>query len=147
LPTVGKDDNIAAVLTKDGRFGTLLAAVTAADLAGAVSTTDGLTVFAPTDDAFAKIPKATLDFLLKPENKDALVAILTRHVVPEAVFAAGLGCKRLMTLNPDSMIFPYRHGYGVFVKTYADKMYKRAKVVDADIVATNGVVHAISSVV
>merc|ERR1711994_390453 len=78
LPTVGKDDNIAAVLAKDGRFGALLAAVGAADLAGAVSTTDGLTVFAPTDAAFAKIPKATLDFLLKPENKGALTAILTR---------------------------------------------------------------------
>merc|ERR1712212_47631 len=105
LPTVAEGDNIAAVLTKDGRFGTLLAAVGAADLAGAVSTTDGLTVFAPTDAAFAKIPKATLDFLLKPENKGALTAILTRHVVPQAVFAAGIGCKSLQTLNPDSNIY------------------------------------------
>merc|ERR1712241_1175295 len=72
LPTVEEGDNIAAVLTKDGRFGTLLAAVTAADLAGAVSTTDGLTVFAPTDDAFAKIPASALQSLLLPENKGAL---------------------------------------------------------------------------
>merc|ERR1711997_685908 len=86
LPTVGKDDNIAAVLSKDGRFGTLLAAVGAADLAGAVSTTDGLTLFAPTDDAFGKLPAGTVADLLKPENKDKLVAILTRHVVPEAAF-------------------------------------------------------------
>jgi len=148
LPTVGKDDNIAAVLTKDGRFGTLLAAVTAADLAGAVSTKDGLTVFAPTDDAFAKVPKATLEFLLKPENKDALVGVLTRHVVPEAVFAAGVGCKRFQTLNANSMLFTYRRGYGnVYVKTYADGKYNKAKIVDADIVATNGVVHAIDNVV
>merc|ERR1711973_916624 len=148
LPTVEKGDNIAAVLTKDGRFGTLLAAVTAADLAGAVSTTDGLTVFAPTDDAFAKIPSSTLEFLLKPGNKDALTAILTRHVVPKAVFAAGIGCKPLQTLNPDSNIYTYRRGYGnVYVKTYADGKYNKAQVVDADIVATNGVVHAIDSVV
>merc|ERR1711964_6237 len=132
LPTVGKDDNIAAVLTKDGGFGTLLAAVTAADLAGAVSTTDGLTVFAPTDDAFAKMPKARLDDLLKPENKDDLVAILTRHVVPEAVFAAGLGCKRLPTLNPDNMIYPYRHGYGynLKIKTIVESVRNSANVVD-----------------
>jgi len=153
LPTVGKDDNIAAVLTKDGRFGTLLAAVGAADLAGAVSTTDGLTVFAPTDAAFAKIPKATLDFLLKPENKGALTAILTRHVAPEVVFAAGVGCGKLKTLNPDAMLFTYLrghgHSYGVFVKSYDanDRKYKRAQVVDADIVATNGVVHAINMVI
>merc|ERR1711994_959546 len=153
LPTVGKDDNIAAVLTKDERFGTLLAAVGAADLAGAVSTTDGLTVFAPTDAAFAKIPKATLDFLLKPENKGALTAILTRHVAPEVVFAAGVGCGKLKTLNPDAMLFTYLrghgHSYGVFVKSYDanDRKYKRAQVVDADIVATNGVVHAIDMVI
>merc|ERR1711973_826668 len=139
LPTVGKDDNIAAV--------------GAADLAGAVSTTDGLTVFAPTDAAFAKIPKATLDFLLKPENKGALTAILTRHVAPEVVFAAGVGCGKLKSLNPDAMLFTYLrghgHSYGVFVKSYDanDRKYKRAQVVDADIVATNGVVNAINMVI
>merc|ERR1712241_714680 len=148
LPTLDKGDNIAAVLTKDGRFGTLLAAVTAADLAGAVSTTDGLTVFAPTDDAFAKIPSDALQSLLLPENKGALTAILTRHVVPEAVFAAGIGCKSLQTLNPDSNIYTYKRGYGnVYVKTYADRKYNKAKVVDADIVATNGGVRAIDTVI
>merc|ERR1711994_300914 len=147
LPTVGAGDNIAAVLTADGRFGTLLAAVTAADLAGAVSTTDGLTVFAPTDDAFAKLPASTLEFLLKPENKAALTGILTRHVVPEAVFAAGIGCKRLQTLNPDNVIYSYKGYRGVYVKTYANKRYNKARVIDADIVATNGVVHAIDSVI
>merc|ERR1711994_483693 len=147
LPTLEKGDNIAAVLTKDGRFGTLLAAVTAADLAGAVSTTDGLTVFAPTDDAFAKIPKDTLDFLLKPENKDALVAILTRHVVPQPIFAAGIGCKRFETLNPDNQLYTKKRGVSVYVKTFVDRKYNKARVVDADIVATNGVIHAIDTVV
>merc|ERR1712038_168739 len=90
LPTLEKGDNIAAVLTKDGRFGTLLAAVTAADLAGAVSTTDGLTVFAPTDDAFAKIPADALQSLLLPENKGALTDILTRHVIPEPIFSKAI---------------------------------------------------------
>merc|ERR1711872_1152249 len=90
IPTVAEGDNIAAVLTKDGRFKTLLAAVTAADLAGAVSTTDGLTVFAPTDDAFAKIPTDALQSLLLPENKGALTDILTRHVVPEVIFSEAI---------------------------------------------------------
>merc|ERR1712079_121759 len=135
LPTVGADDNIAAVLTKDGRFGTLLAAVGAAGLAEAVSTTDGLTVFAPTDDAFAKLPEGTVEALLAD--------ILKRHVVPQPVFAAAISSNSFKTLNENEAL-----GTKIsdsVVKAFTSK--GEAQVVDADIVATNGVVHAIDSVI
>merc|ERR1711994_661973 len=154
LPTVGKDDNIAAVLTKDGRFGTLLAAVGAADLAGAVSTTDGLTVFAPTDDAFAKIPADALQSLLLPENKGALTDILTRHVVPEPLFSEAICWKTYKTLSPKATLstelYKLRRGkifVGSLVKVTTSEAAAKAKVVAADIVATNGVVHAIDTVI
>jgi len=146
LPTVGAGDNIAAVLTKDGRFGTLLAAVTAAGLAEAVSTTDGLTVFAPTDDAFAKLPEGTVEALLGDIPK--LTGILTRHVVPEPVFAAAISHNSFPTLNENERLgtkkFGGRHHMTV-VKAFTSA--GKAKVVAADIVATNGVVHAIDSVI
>merc|ERR1712079_828055 len=141
LPTVGADDNIAAVLTKDGRFGTLLAAVGAAGLAEAVSTTDGLTVFAPTDDAFAKLPEGTVEALLG--DIPTLTGILTRHVVPKPVFAAAISHNSFPTLNENE-----RLGTKIsdsVVKAFTSK--GEAQVVDADIVATNGVVHAIDSVI
>jgi len=154
LPTVGKDDNIAAVLTKDGRFGTLLAAVGAADLAGAVSTTDGLTVFAPTDDAFAKIPADALQSLLLPENKGALTDILTRHVVPEPIFSKAICWKTYATLSPKASLstekYKIKRGkifMGSLVKVKTSEAAAAAEVVDADIVATNGVIHAIDTVI
>merc|ERR1711994_501611 len=154
LPAVGKDDNIAAVLTKDGRFGTLLAAVGAAGLAGAVSTTDGLTVFAPTDDAFAKIPADALQSLLLPENKGALTDILTRHVVPEPLFSEAICWKTYATLSPKASLstelYKLRRGkifVGSLVKVTTSEAAAKAKVVAADIVATNGVVHAIDTVI
>merc|ERR1719322_1600935 len=154
LPTLEKGDNIAAVLTKDGRFGTLLAAVTAADLAGAVSSTDGLTVFAPTDDAFAKVPKETLNFLLKPENKGTLTDVLTRHVVPEALFSEAICWKTYKTLNPKASLSTelyklrsYHTIVGSRVKVTTSDAKEKAIVVDAGIVATNGVIHAIDTVI
>merc|ERR1711994_478215 len=154
LPTVGAGDNIAAVLTADGRFGTLLAAVTAADLAGAVSTTDGLTVFAPTDDAFAKIPASALQSLLLPENKGALTDILTRHVVAEPIFSEGICWKTYKTLSPKATLstelYKLRRGrfyVGSLVKVTTSEAAEKAKVVQADIVATNGVIHAIDTVI
>jgi len=154
LPTLDKGDNIAAVLTADGRFGTLLAAVTAADLAGAVSTTDGLTVFAPTDDAFAKIPASALQSLLLPENKGALTDILTRHVVAEPIFSEGICWKTYKTLSPKATLstelYKLRRGrfyVGSLVKVTTSEAAEKAKVVQADIVATNGVIHAIDTVI
>jgi len=154
LPTVAKGDNVAAVLTNDGRFSTLLAAVGAAGLAEAVSTTDGLTVFAPTDDAFAKVPKATLNFLLQPENKATLVDVLTRHVVPEVIFSEAICWKTYKTLNPKASLstelYKLRRGHsivGSLVKVTTSDAKAKARVNAADIVATNGVIHAIDTVI
>jgi len=154
LPTLEQGDNIAAVLTKDGRFGTLLAAVTAADLAGAVSTTDGLTVFAPTDDAFAKIPADALQSLLLPENKGTLTDILTRHVVPEPIFSEAICWKTYKTLSPKASLstelYKLRQGryyVGSLVKVTTSAAAEKAKVIEADILATNGVIHAIDTVI
>jgi len=146
LPTIAKGDNVATILSNDGRFNTLLAAVGAAGLAEAVSTTDALTVFAPTDDAFAKVPKDTLDFLLQPENKAALVDVLTRHVAPEVIFSKAIGCRKTSkTLNPNSSLTARKRKGSVIVKTSDSTKY--ANVVKADIVCTNGVIHAIDTVI
>merc|ERR1711973_394 len=101
IPTVKKSDNVAAVVSSDPQFSTLLAAVQAAGLANALSSTDPITVFAPTNDAFAKIPEATLSAILA--DKDLLTSILTRHVVPKTIFSkpARYGPKTAhQTLNP-----------------------------------------------
>jgi uncharacterized surface protein with fasciclin (FAS1) repeats len=74
--------NIVETAQGAGVFGTLLAAAQAAGLADALATGDNLTVFAPTDEAFAKLPAGTVENLLKPENKDQLVAVLSYHVLP-----------------------------------------------------------------
>ncbi len=81
-------DNIAEVATKAGNFKTLLSLVKAAGLTDALTGTDELTVFAPTDEAFKKVPKKTMDFLAKPENKDKLADLLKYHVVKGKVMAA-----------------------------------------------------------
>jgi len=145
LPYLTEADSIPAVLTKDPRFSTLLAAVGAADLAGALG--DGnsaFTVFAPTNDAFAKIPPSALGELLKPENKQKLTDILLRHVVPEVVFSKGICWKTYKTLNPKANLYTQLYKGGLVV---AKTSSGHARVVDADIVATNGVVHAIDTVI
>merc|ERR1712122_29955 len=146
IPTVAEGDNIAAVLTKDGRFNTLLA--------GAVSTTDGLTVFAPTDDAFAKLPAGTVEKLLG--DIPTLASILKRHVVPQPLFAEAICWNSYATLqNGESItteLYSLRSGrsyVGKRVKAYTTSSGKlnKAVVVDADLVATNGVIHAIDTVI
>jgi len=153
IPTVGAGDNIAAVLTKDGRFGTLLAAVGAAGLADAVSTTDGLTVFAPTDDAFAKLPAGTVESLLG--DIPTLASILKRHVVPQPLFAEAICWNSYDTLQGGEKLttelYSLRSGrsyLGKRVKAYTTSSKpNKAVVVAADIVATNGVIHAIDTVI
>merc|ERR1711872_327382 len=149
IPTVDEGDNIAAVLTKDGRFNTLLAAVTAADLAGAVSTTDGLTVFAPTDDAFAKLPEGTVESLLG--DIPALSAILKRHVVPQPIFAAAISCRSTyatLQAGEELTAASYYTRMGKMVKAYTTSSApNKASVIDADLVATNGCIHAIDTVI
>jgi len=126
-----------------GNFKTLAAAVKAAGLESALTGDKQLTVFAPTDAAFAKLEKAkpgTIESLLKPENKDKLVAILTYHVVPGAVKAANVlklkDGTQVKTLNGKSIRVSNKHGVKV----------NDSKVTKTDILATNGVIHVIDTV-
>jgi uncharacterized surface protein with fasciclin (FAS1) repeats len=122
-----------------GSFKTLVAAVTAADLAETLKGEGPFTVFAPTDDAFAKLPAGTVEDLLKPENKDKLTSILTYHVVSGKVMA-----KDVMTLKEAKTV----QGGMVDISMEADTvMIDNAKVVQADVECSNGVIHVIDTVI
>jgi uncharacterized surface protein with fasciclin (FAS1) repeats len=116
---------------------TLVAAVKAAGLVETLSGEGPFTVFAPTDQAFAQLPEGTLDMLLKPENKDQLVSILTYHVVPANVPASAVKPGNVPTVNGSTL--PVSVDYGT-VKV------GDAKVTATDLKAGNGVVHVIDSV-
>jgi uncharacterized surface protein with fasciclin (FAS1) repeats len=122
-----------------GNFKTLVAAVQAAGLVDTLKGTGPFTVFAPTDEAFAKLPAGTVDDLLKPENKDKLVAILTYHVVPGKVMAADVAGKETMAKSVQGGEITVNGTNGVKVDG--------ATVVQADIVADNGVIHVIDAVI
>ena len=120
------------------KFNTLVAAVKAAGLVDTLKGPGPFTVFAPTDEAFAKLPAGTVEDLLKPENKEKLTAILTYHVVPGKVTAA-----QVMKLNSAKTV----QGDTVAIKKgNGGVMVNNAKVVKADVMADNGVVHVIDSV-
>lgn len=120
-------------------FNTLVAAVKAADLVSTLKSDGPFTVFAPTDEAFAKLPKGTVESLLKPENKDMLVKILTYHVVPGKVMAADV-----VKLN--SATTAAGQNVSIAVKNGSVFLNGSTKVVKTDIGATNGVIHVIDSV-
>jgi len=135
-----KAADIVDTAVSAGQFNTLVAAVKAAGLVDTLKGEGPFTVFAPTDAAFAKLPAGTVENLLKPENKDQLVAILTYHVVPGKVMAADIAGKKLEAgtvqggeLSIDAM------GDGVSVD--------EAKVIQADIETSNGVIHVIDKVI
>ena len=131
--------DIVDTAVKAGSFNTLVAAVQAAGLAETLKGEGPFTVFAPTDDAFAKLPAGTLDDLLKPENKDKLAAILTYHVVSGKVMA-----KDVMTMKEAKTV----NGQSVMVSMEADTvMIDNAKVVQADVECSNGVIHVIDTVI
>lgn len=120
-------------------FKTLVAAVKAADLVDTLSGDGPFTVFAPTDDAFAKLPKGTLEDLLKPENKDKLIAILTYHVVPGAVMA-----KDVVNLTKAKTA----QGQNIRIKVTDGKVkVNQANVVKTDVKSSNGVIHVIDKVI
>jgi transforming growth factor-beta-induced protein len=130
--------DLVATATAAGNFTTLVAAVKAAGLGDTLSGKGPFTVFAPTDEAFAKLGKDTLAGLLKPENKAKLAAILTYHVVAGEMKAAGLAGKRELTTVQGAAL-PIDAAKGAV-------MVGGAKVVRADVAASNGVVHAIDTV-
>jgi uncharacterized surface protein with fasciclin (FAS1) repeats len=120
-----------------GSFKKLVAAVTAADLGATLKGTGPFTVFAPSDDAFAKLPAGTVETLLKPENKAKLAALLKLHVVAGKVMAADIkGPMSPVSVNGETLTITTDHGVTV----------NGAKVTKADIAATNGVIHVIDTV-
>ncbi len=136
---LAKADNIVEVADKAGSFKTLLAAAKAAGLADALATTKDITVFAPTDEAFAKLPKGTVESLLKPENKEKLAAILKYHVIKGKVMAADV-------LKMKGGKVETLEGAKVTIKIKPSVMVNNAKVIKTDIVADNGVIHVIDHV-
>ena len=137
-PLRASEADIVDTAVAAGSFNTLVAAVKAADLVDTLKGDGPFTVFAPTDAAFAKLPAGTVDDLLKPENKAKLVKILTYHVVPGKVMSSDLS---------DGMMAKTVEGSEVTIKTDPAVMVDGAKVTQADIVASNGVIHVIDSVI
>jgi uncharacterized surface protein with fasciclin (FAS1) repeats len=145
--TGSRTTRAAAADTKDivdtaiaaGSFTTLARALTAADLLQTLRGDGPFTVFAPTDEAFAKLPAGTLENLLRPENKAKLQRILTYHVVPGKVMAADVvKLDSAKAVSGDTMMIALKNG-GVTVD--------EARVVKTDIAASNGVIHVIDAVI
>jgi transforming growth factor-beta-induced protein len=139
--TVGQaaEKDIVDTAVGAGDFTTLVAAVKAAGLVETLKSEGPFTVFAPTDAAFAKLPAGTVESLLKPENKEKLVAILTYHVVPGKVMAADV-----VKLTEAKTV----QGKSAKVKVDGRTvMIDGAKVVKTDIPCTNGVIHVIDAVI
>jgi uncharacterized surface protein with fasciclin (FAS1) repeats len=133
-----KDADIVDTAIKAGQFNTLAKALTAAGLVETLKGDGPFTVFAPTDAAFAKLPAGTVESLLKPENKDKLTSILTYHVVSGEVKAAQVASmSSAATVNGDTVAFKAQNN-----KVTVDG----ANVVKADIVASNGVIHVVDTV-
>jgi len=123
-----------------GKFETLVAAVKAAGLVDTLKGEGPFTVFAPTDEAFAKLPEGTVETLLKPENKEKLVAILTYHVVSGKVMA-----ETAVTLDKATTV--QGKDIKLEVKDGALTLNESAKVVTADVETSNGVIHIIDAVI
>ena len=135
---VARAADIVDTAVKAGDFKTLVAAVKAAGLVDTLRGKGPFTVFAPTDEAFAKLPPGTVDDLLKPANKAKLVAILTYHVVPGKVTAEEVAGK---TLNAKTV-----EGQPLKIDAMNGVMVDNAKVIRPDIMASNGVIHVIDTV-
>ena len=131
-------DDIVDTAIKAGSFGTLVAAVKAAGLVETLKGPGPFTVFAPTDEAFAKLPKGTVEDLLKPENKAKLASILTYHVVSGKVMSKDIAGKALKAKSVE--------GSELSIDAMKGVMVDKAMVTKADIEASNGVIHVIDAV-
>ena len=132
------DEDIVGVAIGAGTFNTLVAAVQAAELVDVLKGEGPFTVFAPTDEAFAALPEGTVESLLLPENKELLISILLYHVVSGSVLAADVvGLDSAATLNGASINISVSDS-GVLINN--------ANVVQADVAASNGVIHIIDAV-
>ncbi|MFT5668722.1 MAG: putative surface protein with fasciclin (FAS1) repeats [Vicingaceae bacterium] len=130
--------NIVEIASENTDFSTLVAAVVAAGLADTLSSDGPFTVFAPTNEAFAKLPAGTVEELLKPENKEKLAGILTYHVVAGKVMSKDLSDgQKASTVNGQEVTVTIADGVKV----------NTATVTTADLEASNGVIHVIDSVI
>lgn len=137
VTAVTGDRDVVDIASNDPRFSTLAAAINAAGLADTLKGEGPFTVFAPTNDAFDALPPGTLADLLKPENQESLQSILTYHVLGEKV----------LSTDVSGFMFPTTlQGSTVSVTASDGVMVNSSKVIDADIGASNGVIHAIDKV-
>ena len=147
----GHSKNIVETAVGNNDFVTLVAAVKAAGLVDTLSGDGPFTVFAPTNEAFAKLPKGTVESLLKPENKATLQKILTTHVVAGKVDAStlvglikkGHGYKNVTTVSGDVITARVTHSGRVYI---FDESGGVSNVVTADVLTSNGVIHVIDGV-
>jgi uncharacterized surface protein with fasciclin (FAS1) repeats len=134
-----KAQDIVDTAVAAGQFGTLVAAIQAAGLVDVLKGDGPFTVFAPTDAAFAALPAGTVEELLKPENKDQLISVLTYHVVPGKIMSTDIAGKTAEVATVQ--------GSNISVNATNGVMVDNATVVTADIEADNGVIHVIDQVV
>jgi uncharacterized surface protein with fasciclin (FAS1) repeats len=134
----GMKKDIVDTAVGAGSFSTLVAAVQAADLVDTLKSEGPFTVFAPTDEAFAALPAGTVETLLKPENKDQLIAVLSYHVIPSKVMSGDIAGKEAMVGTVQ--------GSDLDVDATKGVMVNDATVISADIEASNGVIHVIDKV-
>ncbi|MCP5348706.1 MAG: fasciclin domain-containing protein [Gammaproteobacteria bacterium] len=134
-----KAQDIVDTAVSAGMFNTLVAAVQAAGLVDTLKGDGPFTVFAPTDQAFAALPEGTVENLLKPENREQLVAVLTYHVVPGKIMSSDIAG---VTTEVESV-----QGSKLSVDATAGVKVDNASVISADIEADNGVIHVIDAVV
>ena len=142
VSTLAKTDmhgDIVEVAAADGRFTTLVAAIEAAGLVETLQGEGPFTVFAPTDEAFAALPEGTVEDLLKPENRDTLVAVLTYHVVPGKVMSSDIAGQEMEVATVQ--------GSTVEIDAMDGVMVDGAHVIIADVDASNGVIHVIDAVI
>lgn len=135
-PRLAAADNLVEIASGSSSFTTLVAAVEAAGLTEALSSEGPFTLFAPTNEAFAKVPAETLETLLQPENQDTLATVLRYHVVPYPVYSTDLAVGFAKTLA----------GQQVAIALGEPVRINEAAVLVADIEADNGVVHVIDRV-
>ena len=133
-----QEKTLVAIAAGNKNFSTLVAAVKAAGLVEALNGEGPFTIFAPTNEAFAKLPAGTVESLLKPENKEKLQAVLKYHVVPAKVMAADVKTGEAKTLQGSTLEIKVADG---------TVMIDKAKVIKTDIVGSNGVIHVIDSVI
>ena len=142
MSTAPADQTIVEIAASNPDFSTLVTAVKAAGLADTLSGPGPFTVFAPTNEAFAKLPAGTVDTLLKPANKQQLAAILAYHVVPAAVMAKDVKPGTVETVNGATFTVAAEDGSVILT----DGQGNEAKVITTDIVGSNGVIHVIDAV-